>query len=624
MCGIVGISIKNNASIQELSKIDVALKSIQHRGPDNQTNKRCSNNLALGHARLSIIDLSTSANQPIQDETERYTLVFNGEIYNYKSLKKDLIQLGQKFVTHSDTEVLLKLLIEYKEKAIEKLNGFFAFAFYDAQNDELLLARDRFGIKPLHFYQDDDKFIFGSEISSFFAFDIDKTLNSNAIDLLFTLTYIPAPISILSRVTKAKPGCYYMYKNGNLKTTVYYLPTIKNQQGLTYTQAKKDLEIKLNQAVELRMVSDVSLGTFLSGGVDSSIISAVAKDFKSDLQTFSVGFDHSFFDESRYANDVVKKIGSQHTKIMLGESDFKQNFDEFIDAIDEPFADSSAYAVYLLTKKTKENVTVALSGDGADEIFGGYRKHYAEWMVRNSSNFKKTGVNLASKLMSGMGESRSGKIGDLNRKIQKLAKGYQYSNDERYWKWASFIDESDKNNLLQSKQNIIFQEFINIESNDLNEMLIQDQKFILPNDMLLKVDMMSMSNALEVRTPFLDHNLVDFVNGLPSNFKVNKNGRKQILIDTFKNRLPESVYKRQKKGFEIPLQSWIGKNMDEILFSDLFSKSYIEKQGLFRYEFIDDLRKNWNNPKLGDKIYLIWTLLIFQHWWNKYIHGKKN
>lgn len=624
MCGIVGISIKNNASINELSKIDDALKSLQHRGPDNQASKICSNNLAMGQARLSILDLSSNANQPMVSENGRYTLVFNGEIYNFITLKNELIKLGYTFKRNSDTEVLLNLLIEYKEKGIEKLNGFFAFAFYDKKTDILLFARDRFGIKPLHFYQDDDQFIFASEIRPFFKFDIDKTLNNHALDLLFTLTYIPQPISILKRVKKAKPGCFYSFKNNNLEEFEYYKPTAKNQLDLSYNEAKKELNLKLNQAIQLRMVSDVPLGSFLSGGVDSSIVSALAKDYKFDLKTFSIGFDHPFFDESKYANDVVAKIGTQHTKIMLNESDFTQNFNEFINAIDEPFADSSAYAVYLLTKKTKENVTVALSGDGADELFGGYRKHYAEWMVRNSSGFKKTGINIASKLMKGLGESRSGKIGDLNRKIQKLAKGYQLNSTDRYWYWACFIKASDKNKLLKKNSKIIFDNFIHFKGEDLNEVLIQDQQFILPNDMLLKVDMMSMANSLEVRTPFLDHNLVDFVNALPSDFKVNKKGRKQILIDTFKNRLPESVYNRQKKGFEIPLQSWIGNNIDEILFSDLFSKSYIENQGLFDYKFIDELRKNWNNPQLGDKIYLIWTLLIFQNWWNTHINEKKD
>jgi asparagine synthase (glutamine-hydrolysing) len=624
LCGIVGISIKNNESINELIKIDDALKSIKHRGPDNQSSKKCSNNLVLGHARLSIIDLSNSANQPIIDKSERYTLVFNGEIYNYKLLRIDLIKLGYIFQTDSDTEVLLNLLIEYKEAAIEMLNGFFAFAFYDSKEDKLLLARDRFGIKPLHFYQDDNKFIFASEIRPFFKFDIDKTLNNKAIDLLFTLTYIPAPESILRRVKKAIPGCYYIYSHHKLIETKYYKPTSKNQVDLSYEEAKKGLKSKLNKAIELRMVSDVPLGSFLSGGVDSSIVSALAKDYKTDLQTYSVGFEHPFFDESKYADDVVNKIGSNHTKIMLGASDFKQNFEEFIDKIDEPFADSSAYAVYLLTKKTKENVTVALSGDGADEVFAGYRKHYAEWMVRNSSSLKKNGVKTISKLLSSFGESRSGKVGDINRKIQKLARGYNFSTSQRYWNWASFIDESDKNQLLKKKNKIIIDNFIHFESVDLNEVLIQDQKFILPNDMLSKVDMMSMANSLEVRTPFLDHNLVNYVNTLPSDFKVNKNGRKQILIDTFKDRLPQSVYNRQKKGFEIPLQSWIGNNINEILFSELFSESYIKNQGLFDYDYISELRNNWSNPKLGDKIYLIWTLIIFQNWWNKYIDGKKD
>jgi len=619
LCGIVGISIKNIDSISELNKMEHALNSLKHRGPNHQAFKSCSKVLNVGQARLSIIDLDTKANQPMTSECGLYTLVFNGEVYNYKALKEDLINKGYIFKTESDTEVLLNLLIEYRTEAIPMLNGFFAFAFYNKSIDSLLLARDRFGIKPLQFYQDKNKFIFSSELRPIFSFNIDKSLNNKALNLLFSLTYIPAPESILSFITKAKPGCYYVYQDNKLKETLYYKPTAKNQIQLSYADAQKELKDKLDQSIQLRMMADVPLGAFLSGGVDSSIISTLAKDYKSDLQTFSVGFDHPFFDESKYANDVVKKIGSQHTSILLAEADFKTNFEEFIDSIDEPFADSSAYAVYLLAKKTKETVTVALSGDGADEVFGGYRKHYGEWLIQNSATSKKIAVQTIAKLTRFIGESRSGKIGDINRKVQKLAKGYALNSNNRYWDWACFISVLDKNQLLKQNNKLIISDFINISDQNINNILIQDQKFLLPNDMLLKVDMMSMANSLEVRTPFLDHNLVDFSNALPSDYKVNKYGRKRILVDSFKDRLPESVYKREKKGFEIPLQSWIGGNIKDILYSDLFSEDYIKKQNLFNYNYICELRNNWDNPKLGDKIYVIWTLLIFQNWWNKYL-----
>jgi len=622
LCGIVGISIKNNQLINELTKIDDALKSIKHRGPDNLQSKKCSDNLSLGHARLSIIDLSTSANQPMTDNSGRYTLVFNGEIYNYKTLKNELIEKGYQFKTTSDTEVLLNLLIEYGSNAIEKLNGFFAFAFYDNLKDELLLARDRFGIKPLLFYQDDNQFIFSSELQAFFSFSIDKNLNEKALELLFTLTYIPAPETILQKVNKAKPGCFYIYKNNQLSEHIYYQPSINHQIDISFESAKKQVDDLLNQSVQARMVSDVDLGAFLSGGVDSSVIATLAKDYKSDLKTFSVGFDDAFFDESKYAEDVVKKIGSQHTKIMLTKTDFKQNFEEFIDKITEPFADSSAYAVYLLTKKTKEGLTVALSGDGADEVFGGYRKHYAEYVVQQSGFAQKGLIRLSAFLLKNLRSSRAGRFSDANRQLQKLASSYSMTQSQRYWQWASFIKEIDRDYLLKKRVDIDSNEFIHFEDKNkgINEVLLNDQKLVLPNDMLTKVDMMSMANSLEVRTPFLDHHLVDFVNGLPSDFKVNKKGRKQILVETFKNRLPESVYKRTKKGFEIPLENWLSDNIDEMLTSKMFSKQYIEKQNLFDYGFIEYLRKKWKNKQYSDSIYIIWTLLIFQNWWNKYLN----
>ncbi len=622
LCGIVGISVKNNQLINQLTKIDDALKSIKHRGPDNLQSKKCSDNLSLGHARLSIIDLNKNANQPMSDLSGRYTLVFNGEIYNYQSLKTQLISLGYTFTTNSDTEVLLNLLIEFGAKGIEKLNGFFAFAFYDNQLDKLLLARDRFGIKPLLFYQDDNKFIFSSELQAFFSFDIDKTLNEKAVELLFTLTYIPAPLSILKNVTKVKPGCYYEYINHQLTEHIYYQPSVSNIINTSFETAKTNVVDLLNQSVQLRMVADVDLGSFLSGGVDSSIIATIAKDYKSDLKTFSVGFDDPYFDESKYAEDVVKKIGSQHTKILLGKTDFKQNFEEFIDKITEPFADSSAYAVYLLTKKTKEGLTVALSGDGADEVFGGYRKHYAEYMVNHSGTAQKGLIKLVAYLMKFSRSSRAGRLSDANRKLQKLSSSYSMSPSERYWKWASFINVNDRGLLLKKTVSVDYNNYIHFDNNSLgiNEVLLNDQQLVLPNDMLTKVDMMSMANSLEVRAPFLDHHLVDYVNSLPSDFKVNKHGRKQVLVEAFKDRLPESVYKRTKKGFEIPLENWLSDNIDDLLNSSMFEKAYINQQGIFNYDFIDELRKNWKNKRYTDSIYLIWTLLIFQNWWNKYIN----
>jgi asparagine synthase (glutamine-hydrolysing) len=622
LCGIVGISLKNNQLISELTKIDSALKSIKHRGPNNFESKKCSKNLILGHARLSIIDLSSSANQPMVDGSGRFTLVFNGEIYNYKSLKNKLINKGYHFNTNSDTEVLLNHLIEFGAEGINQLNGFFAFAFYDNINDELLLARDRFGIKPLLFYQDDNKFIFSSELQSFFSFDIDKTLNDEALDLLFTLTYVPAPMSMLQKVKKAKPGCYYVYKNYQLSEHIYYNQSVSNLIDVSFETSKQHVKELLHQSVQLRMVSDVDLGSFLSGGVDSSIISTIAKDYKTDLKTFSVGFDNAFFDESKYADDVVKKIGTKHTKINLGKADFKQNFEAFIDKITEPFADSSAYAVYLLTKKTKEGLTVALSGDGADEVFGGYRKHYAEYVIQNSSSAQKGLIKSAAFLMKFVKSSRAGKLSDVNRKLQKLANSYSMSPSERYWKWASFIEAKYKNELFKKTVFVNYENFIHFEKNNmgLNDVLLNDQKLVLPNDMLTKVDMMSMANSLEVRTPFLDHHLVDYVNSLPSNYKVNKHGRKQVLVEAFKDRLPESVYKRTKKGFEIPLENWLSDNIDDMLTSHIFSKEYVKKQGLFSYAFIEELRINWKNKQFTDSIYLIWTLLIFQNWWDKYIN----
>lgn len=617
LCGIVGISLKKTSDNQLVEQMESVLGAIHHRGPNYQSFVNINEHLSVGHARLSIIDLSSAAHQPMKAENGRYTLVFNGEIYNFQSIKSQLENQGVHFHTHSDTEVLLKLLIHEGTKGIQQLNGFFAFAFHDALTDILILARDRFGIKPLYFYQDAKQFIFSSELNAFFSFNIDKSLDPDALNALFTFTYIPAPYTILKQAKKALPGHYYVYKNKVLTAKKYYEPSSGKPLKLSFEQAKNELKSKLKQAVERRLVADVPLGSFLSGGVDSSVIATVAKSLKPDLQTYSIGFDEAFFDESKYAKMVADKIGSQHHNLTLTQNDFNTHFKSFLNSLDEPFGDSSAFAVYLLSQKTKENVTVALSGDGADEIFGGYRKHQAEWMIRESGGIKKAAVKMGATVLSPFGQNRSSKWGDISRKVQKLAKGYQMNVVERYWNWARFISESDKNQLFV-KRMANFTSNSTFKNETLNDFLIQDQKFVLPNDMLTKVDVMSMANALEVRTPFLDHELVDFINRLPADFKVNKNGRKQLLIEAFKDDLPTEVYQRTKKGFEIPLLKWLGNQLEELLNSDIFSESYIENQHLFNFDSIQQLKKEWNHPQFGDRIYILWTLVVFQHWYKRF------
>jgi asparagine synthase (glutamine-hydrolysing) len=616
LCGIIGIWAKNNKGEEEFVKMPSALKKLAHRGPDNQTIKTYSK-VCFGHARLSVIDPHSISNQPMSDPSNRYHLVHNGEIYNYLELRQSLEREGITFSTHSDTEVLLHLLITKGEKALDKLNGFFSFVFYDSENDRVIFARDRLGIKPLVFYEDESKIILTSELQTLFEFDIEKEIDPDPLNLYLRLTYVPAPSTMLKRAYKIMPGQMGIIDHEGLRLENFY--TVKRQaiSRSSFHEAAEDLRIKLTLAVKDRLVSDVSLGSFLSGGLDSSLIAAIAKRHKEDLKTFSIGFDHPYFNESEYARKVANHIKSDHHEFILGQNEFQENFYSFLDAIDEPFGDSSAFAVYLLAKKTKEHVTVALSGDGADELFGGYRKQRAELYLRQMSSSRKSGLLSLSKIMKKIKVSRSDKIGDFNRKIQKMSRGVKMNDEERYFEWCSFVDKENVFEILQKP----WQRdsgWNGTKIHDISDYLIADQEMILPNDMLKKVDLMSMRHALEVRTPFLDHRVVEFANSLPIEYKMNLKVGKMVLKKAASSLLPDEILGRRKQGFEIPLQEWLGAEMEELLNSEIFSKSFIDEQNIFEYKAISKLVKTINSKTFGEKIYLVWSLIIFQHWYKKY------
>ncbi|MGB0881719.1 MAG: asparagine synthase (glutamine-hydrolyzing) [Vicingaceae bacterium] len=641
MCGIAGIISPNKS---ELSKITEATHTLSKRGPDNQS-VEIFDVIALGHARLSIIDTTKGANQPFTDASKRYSLVFNGEIYNYLELKKELLADGISFVSNSDTEVLLYLFIKYKEKCLEKLNGFFAFAVYDKHEKSLFVARDRMGIKPLLYYFDGEQFIFGSELKALLSFNIKRNIDKVSLFNYLQFNYIPTHNSILENVRKLKPGHFISIKNvveikqGITEEKYYEIPL--NQESalqtsaMNYGKSQEMLRNLLDDAVQKRLVSDVPIGTFLSGGVDSSIISLLAKKHKPDLQTFSIGFkDEPFFDETNYANAVANKIGSTHHVFSLTNDDLYADLNNILEYLDEPFADSSAIAVYLLSKRTKEHVTVALSGDGADEMFSGYNKHMAEFKARHPG-IKESIVKMGYPIWRTLPKSRNSKLTNVNRQLYKFSLGSKLTNKARYWKWAAIINEERANYLL--KEEMVFnpqrlsdnafeykkrkEELLkNIQKDgSVNDVLYTDMKMVLTNDMLRKVDAMSMANSLEVRTPFLDHRLVNFAFSLPREFKINANMKKKILQDAFREELPEEIYKRPKHGFEVPLLSWFRNELRNTIENDLLSDDFIEQQGLFNVSAIRSLKKQLFSTSPEDVQATIWSLIVFNTWWKKYL-----
>lgn len=628
MCGITGVFAFNLLGKFNMIHVTAATIALEKRGPDAH-DVYTDEFVGLGHRRLSIIDTSAVANQPMWDAQKRYCIVFNGEIFNYKELRQGLEAQGVQFVSSSDTEVLLNLYIREKENCLNKLNGFFAFCVYDKQEQTFFVARDRYGIKPLLYLFDEDKFLFASEMKSMLRYGIDKELDYTSLQTYLHLNYIPAPHTIFSHVKKLLPGHYLKVSRKKLESGQFYSIAAKAESSsVTYDQAKVKLKNLLNDSVQRRLMADVPVGAFLSGGVDSSVITALAVKHKPDLHTFSIGFRDKFFDETTYANAVAKHLKTNHTVFSLTHKDLLDHVEQVLNYIDEPFADSSALNVFILSKETRKYATVALSGDGADELLGGYNKHAAFNRIINKG-WKENLIEILAPVWKNLPQSRSGKIGNLARQLNRFAEGMKLSSRERYWQWAGFTKNAAAISLLNeaSQQKLNQQEFDSRKENYLRnistpetmrEILLTDMSLILPGDMLTKVDSMSMANSLEVRVPFLDYRVVDFIFSLPDDFKINRSMRKRILQDTFRDELPPQLYNRPKKGFEVPMLKWLRKELQPMM-DELLSEKMISEQRIFNYTEIQKLKAQLNSTNPQDVHARLWALIVFQSWYKNYI-----
>lgn len=632
MCGITGIFAFNLVGKFNLVNITAATQAISKRGPDNQEIYH-DEFVGLGHRRLSIIDTSAVAHQPMWDETKRYCIIFNGEIFNFQELKKELQSKGViSFFSHSDTEVLLKLFILEKEKCLNKLNGFFAFCVYDREEQSFFVARDRYGVKPLLYLFDEDKFLFASEMKSILAYGIDKELDYTSLHTYLQLNYIPAPRTIFKNVSKLMPGHYITVHKRQAEVHQYYsIPYNEtgDQSALNYSEAQEKFKTLLEASVQRRLISDVPLGSFLSGGIDSSIITGLAARHKSNLHTFSIGFrDEKFFDETNYARLVAKHFKTEHTVFSLTNNDLYEHVHSILDYVDEPFADSSAINVYILSKETRKHATVALSGDGADELLAGYNKHEAFRKIIHKGMAASL-VGALQPVWKLLPQSRNGFISNKARQLNRFAAGLNLSSSERYWQWAGYANDDEAESLFseKSKQHFDRQEYHAFRNEllktipakeSINDILRTDFSLVLSNDMLTKVDLMSMANSLEVRTPFLDFELVNYVFSLPDEFKINSSLRKRIAQDAYRDFLPAELYNRPKKGFEVPLLKWLRKEMKSLIEDDLLSESFIHEQHIFDYKAIAALKRQLFSSNPGDVHARIWALVVFQWWWKKY------
>ncbi len=619
MCGIAGGISWTEHSRHYLRAIGDAVEALRRRGPDGN-GMYAGTQLALGHARLAIFDTSEAAAQPFHSACGRYIIVFNGEIFNFREHRNRLSREGIVFRSNSDTEVLLELFIRQGENCLQHLNGFFAFAVADLQQQTLFIARDRFGEKPVQIYRGNGILLFASTLQALLKFNIPRQLNAMALQAYLHLNYIPPQLSVLEHVTPLQPGTWMkVAANGETTSQTWYQQPAVSQEQPSFEEAAKVLREKLTAAVERRLAADVPLGAFLSGGIDSSVVAALAAKFNPSLRTFSIGFPETpLFDETAHARLVASHIGTKHTVFPVSQRDLAASLEDTLAAMDEPFADTSALAVTMLSRLVRGEVTVALSGDGADELLGGYNKHRAAYMMLHSGMREKL-VAAGAPLWGMLPASRNSFLGNRVRQLRRFAEGAALNDASRYWRWAGYTSGREALNLLLpewQRENALsiaayLPQLSFSQADKMNSILHADTAFVLPGDMLVKVDRMSMHHGLEVRPPFLDHEVAGWLSTLPSEYKIDAQQQKRLLKAAFADLLPSEIFTRRKQGFEVPVLQWLRTDLRTQL-NDLLSEERLKNQGLFNAAAIAGLQKQLHSSDPGDAAARIWGLYVFQ------------
>lgn len=634
MCGIAGfIDYKKQYDMSDIySMTDI----IQHRGPDGKGAlmlNYTSMNVALGHRRLSIIDLSETGSQPMSGYG--FTVIFNGEIYNYKNLKQDLVNKGYSFKSESDTEVILASFKEYGVKCVEYFIGMFTFAIVEDETGKMWIFRDRLGVKPLYYSSilKNGLFIFGSELKSFISHSgFDKKLNFLSVRKYLRYGYVPAPLSIFRDVYKLRPGHYLEIENKNIKEVTYWdcIDYYNNPlKKIRYKDAVEEMESIMIDSFKKRMVSDVPTGVFLSGGYDSTLVTALLqKEMNEKLSTFTVGFDENEYDESGHAQKVAEIIGTNHTTIKCDLRDALSIIPDLPKIYDEPISDNSCIPTYLLSREVRKHVKVVLSADGGDEIFGGYDKYYS-----NLGIFKIPGLlpQFINKLILKILQTEV-----IKTKIESTFNGdIRYENlIKLFSEWESgkgylskieskiFTDESISRLLKKSETKsgnftLAFDEITKIKNRDLLDKLFAiDLKTFMVDDILVKVDRASMYASLEARDPLIDHRIVEYGSGIPSNYKFRNGKRKSIIKDIVHKYVPKDIMDRPKKGFTIPLKNWIQQDLKPLIDKHISTQA-IKKVGVFD---VSEVMKLKNELYSGNVINTekIWRIFVFQQWASEY------
>lgn len=621
MCGIAGSFQIDTGLPATGDRIHAALQCIAHRGPDDQglyTNGRA----VLGHRRLSIIDTSAAGHQPFTDNGGRYTIAFNGEVFNYQDLRADLEVQGHTFRSHSDTEVVLRLFSVKGADFLHDLNGFFALAIHDAETDTLFVARDRFGVKPLLWARTDGRFLFASELRAVLALGAEREQDTISARQYMAYHNIPAPYTVFAGVHKLLPGHRMVISAAGVKEERWYDVVTASKALPAPPDPEEALFALVDDAVRLRLIADVPVGAFLSGGVDSSIVSALAARHHKHLHTFSIGYaEDPFFDESRYAEEVARHIGSEHHTFKLTREELADGYERLLAATDEPFADSSAIPSYLLCERTRKHVTVAVSGDGADEVFGGYTRHQAELRWRNPGA-QEHAVRLLSPLWRVLPRSRNGKWPNRFRQYDRFAQLARNTGARRFLELAAFTDRGEADALvargragsIAERDHLFTAAFDRMHG--MNAVLLAELGTTLPNDMLHKVDLTSMAHALEVRTPFLDKRVVEFAFSLAPEAKLIRGSGKHILRRTFGRLLPPVVMTRSKKGFEMPLGDMLRGPLAPLVRATVH-KELVEAAG-FDWTTAQGLVDQLRTPGKGEAQATLHALIVYLTWWKNH------
>lgn len=625
MCGINGIISKRNQNNdfkinEELAAMNHA---IFHRGPDDDGYYSYDNNgikIGMAMRRLSIIDLH-SGKQPIYNDDKSLVIVYNGEIYNYKSLKESLENEGISFTTASDTEVILRLYERYGISSFSLLDGMFAFSIHDINLNKIMIARDFFGEKPLYYAKMIDSFYWASELKSIIkVLNVKPPISAIAMNLYFNLTYIPAPHTIYEDIYKLEANHYLEFDCSTFSmVTKEIKQELKNYDVSSFSASKTKIHDMVRQSVHSRVVSDVPVGTFLSGGVDSSIVSlCVAQESDAKIDTFSIGFEKKAFDESDKARTVAKLINSHHHEFIIGETDISENMERILLNFDEPFADSSALASYLVANKTSSFVKVALTGDGGDEVFGGYNKYYmgklnTKYTKLIPENFHRQISRIASPFLSVKEDNRG-----LKFKINKLIKAINYENDFYYNIISLGYSNLETASLLRkvlfvSNPLEYYKKAVNNKSKKITDFRNIDKILSLEGDMLVKVDRTGMLSSLECRAPFLNKDLWNFTKSLPESFLINGWNKKYILKKAFESYFPKDFLNKSKKGFGVPVGDWLRAGLKMEL-SSFIEKDFVERQNIFNLDYIQPLVNNHIEGKL-DNTFKVWTYYCFQKWY---------